>query len=385
MEPEDVRMQPSLPIHHQLIEIWRRLLMVKVSAIDESFFELGGASQSVSGMLKEVKRATGEDISAADFQREPTILGLTRCLLHTSTTNSLFVPIQKGGKRPPFYFFHGDILGAGFYSKRLAALLGADQPFHISPPIELGENELPSVEELAARKRRALQELQPHGPYFLGGFCVGAVVAYEVARQLENAGEDVRIVILIEPEIGDLLARSHRRIVDFLVLGRRTREKVNVFMRGHKRIERLRHVWRSPWPEKKEFVVKNTKKLLRKKIPTSTFDDGAAAEASGTMGKRDWLLSSYHWVLTSYLPKHYRGHVTMLLTNQQSEQAPFIRKQWQQAAPQLRVERTPGDHLSCITTHLKEIADKIRAEINAVKCFATMLMPTLGCQLSLFD
>lgn len=385
MEPGNVRTQPSLPIHHQLIEIWQRLLKVEVSAIDESFFELGGAAQLLSQMLEEVKQATGKSVSAADFRKEPTVLGLTRCLLRSATTNSLFVPIQKGAERPTFYFFHGDILGAGFYSKRLATLLGTDQPFHISPPIELGENELPSVEELAARKRRALQERQPRGPYFLGGFCVGAVVAYEVARQLEKAGEDVRTVVLIEPEIGDVLARSHLRVVDRLAVRRRAREKVNVFMRGLKKIQRLRHVWHSPWPEQKEFAVKNTKKLLRKKSNPPALDHEAQNENSESINDRDWLLSAYHWVLTSYVPKRYRGRVTMLLTNEQFEQTPFILKQWQKAAPQLHVERIPGGHLSCITTHLNEIGEKLRAEINAAKSVAIMLMPTLGWQLSLLD
>jgi thioesterase domain-containing protein len=379
-----MRREAHLPIHHQLVEIWQRVLDVEVTSINEGFFALGGHSQLTPKMLEQVERATGLRIAAADFLRDPTISGLTRILLRQPAPTSLFVSIQKGADRDPFYFFHGDILGAGFYSKRLATLLGNDQPFHISPPIELGENELPRIEELAARKRRALQERQPHGPYFLGGFCVGAVVAYEVARQLEAAGEEVATVLLIEPEIGDMLTRSHLRAVDCLIRHRRAREKVDAFLRGVKTIERLRHVWRSPWSEKKAFAVKNTKKLLPKGFRAPMPDPEPSDEVFETTGKRDWLLAAYHWVLTSYVPKRYHGRVTMLLTDEQFDQTPFNLKQWQKAAPQIRVERIPGSHMSCITTHLDDIARKIRAEINAVRS-VMILMQSVGWPLAMLD
>jgi thioesterase domain-containing protein len=385
MERLNMRKEAHLPIHHQLVQIWQRVLGVEVPFINESFFDLGGHSQSAPRMLEQVERATGVSIAAADFLKHPTISGLTRILLRQPPPTSLFVSVQKGADRDPFYFFHGDILGAGFYSKRLATLLGNDQPFHISPPIELGENELPRIEELAARKRRALQERQPHGPYLLGGFCVGAVVAYEVARQLEAAGEEVATVLLIEPEIGDILTRSHLRAVDCLAIRPRpAREKVNAFLRGVKKIERLRHVWRSPWSEKKSFAVKNTKKLLPKRFRPSISDNEPQDEAVQTAGNRDWLLGAYHWVLTSYVPKRYYGRVTMLLTDEQFDQTPFILKQWQKAAPQIRVERIPGSHMSCITTHLDEISRKIRAEIDAVRSFM-ILMQTVGWPLGMLD
>lgn len=357
---------PSLPIHHQLTDIWKRSLRIEVLSVAESFFDLGGNPRVMQRMLEEVKRSTGEEIDASEFLRDPTIKGLTATLLRKASPKSLFVPIQKGNGGMPFYFFHGDILGAGYYSKRLATLLGDDQPFHVSPPIVLAENELPRVEELAACKRQALQKQQLHGPYLLGGFCVGAVVAYEVARQLEAAGETVGAVLLIEPEIGDVWTRSYLHVVDSLIVRRRrAREKVDAFMRGLTKIERLRHVWRSPWTEKKAFVIKNTKKLLSKKHDARVAEHEPQNEAFEA-GNRDWLLGAYHWILTSYVPKPFEGRVTMLLTDEQFEMTPFILKQWRKVAPQLRVERIPGSHLGCITTHLDDLAQKIRGEINAM-------------------
>jgi thioesterase domain-containing protein len=384
MESGQSREHPFLPLHFQIAEIWQRLLKTKVRSVERNFFDLGGGPSLLPKMLAEVQRVTGKQIQPADFLDEPTIKGLARCICRNARTDSVFVPIQPGSEGAPFYFFHGDILGAGIYSKRLATLLGEKQPVHVSPPLEIGDSKLPRVEDLAARKRKALRKLQPHGPYLLGGFCVGAVIAYEVARQLEAEGEQVSAVLLIEPEIGDVLARSHLRVVNQLALRRRpARDKVQVFVRGMKKIERLRNVWRSPWQEKTAFVINNTKKLLPK-----VRGDGKG-ENTPLDGENDddanWALAAYQWILTSYVPRRYSGRVTMLLTRQQMEEAPFIVKQWRKAASQLRVERIPGNHLSCITTHLEEIAKKIRKEINLVQSWMMMLMPAIGCHLSLLD
>jgi thioesterase domain-containing protein len=202
---------------------------------------------------------------------------------------------------------------------------------------------------------------------------------------LEAAGEEVRTVLLIEPEIGDVLTRSHLRAVDCLTIRPRpAREKVEAFVRGVKTIERLRHVWRSPWSEKKAFAVKNTKKLLPKRFRAPIPDNEPQDEVFETTGNRDWLLDAYHWVLTSYVPKRYHGRVTMLLTDEQFDQTPFILKQWQKAAPQIRVERIPGSHMSCITTHLDDIARKIQAELDAVKS-VMILMQTVSWPLAMLD
>jgi thioesterase domain-containing protein len=100
---------------------------------------------------------------------------------------------------------------------------------------------------------------------------------------------------------------------------------------------------------------------------------------------RDWLISAYHWVLTSYVPKRYRGRVSLFLTDETIEQTPFVPKQWRKAAPQTRIERIPGRHLSCITTHLAAVAEKLRAEIDAVRSLMAMLLPAVGSQLLMLD
>lgn len=381
MGSKSIQAEPALAIHLQLINIWDCLLRTRVADIDQNFFALGGRPVLVAEMLREVEHVTGKKIASATFLKNPTIRHLAQCLVEQVCSDAIFAQVQ-GGNGTPFYFFHGDILGGGFYARRLSTLLGHKQPFHVSPPVELNENDLPRVEELAARKRESLKRLQPRGPYLLGGFCVGAVIAYEVARQLEARGDEVRSVILIEPEIGNRVTRSHQKVVNSIAARKKqAREKVGTFMRGLQKIERLQHVWRAPLREKKEFILKNSRKVLHRSERPAAVIPGTQQHSSGEPMERDWLISAYHWVLTSYIPRRYRGRITLLLTDEHRQQAPFILKQWQKAAPQARVERIPGRHLSCITTHLAAIAEKIRAEMNAAKSFIGMLLPAVTSQL----
>ncbi|HWN94816.1 MAG TPA: thioesterase domain-containing protein [Methylomirabilota bacterium] len=368
MAPAEIHEEPSLAIHFQLISIWERLLHKSVHGIEENFFELGGAAL-LPQMLHEIERLTGKKVALSEVLKEPTIGHLAQCLLADTRSDGLFVCVQRGTGEIPFYYFHGDILGGGFYSRRLTKLLGPERPFYVSAPLELGEDELPSVEELAARKREALQQRQPHGPYLLGGFCVGAVVAYEVARQLAAQGEEVCDVLLIEPEIGNVVTRSHQRVVNRLAARRAgMREKVANFIRGLEKIERLRNVWRAPLREKKEFVLRNGRKILAlaSVAPTKSAGEGED-HARNEMTDRDWQVLAYQWVLNSYIPRRHRGRLTLFLTAQHLEETPFVLRQWKRAAPQTRVVPIPGQHLSCITTHLDVIAAQMRAEIEALK------------------
>jgi thioesterase domain-containing protein len=96
-------------------------------------------------------------------------------------------------------FLHGDFQAGGFYSRALARSLGPDQPSLIVHPHGLVGDAIPeTIEAMAADRLRALQAIRPVGPYVIGGHCNGALVAFEMARQLISRGESVPAVVLIE-------------------------------------------------------------------------------------------------------------------------------------------------------------------------------------------
>ena len=100
------------------------------------------------------------------------------------------VPIQPNGSEPPLFCVHG---GAGtvLHLQPLAQLLGPEQPFYGLQARGLygGAPPLRSVEEMAEHYLDELRTVQPEGPYYISGYCFGAIVAFEIAQRLLREGE----------------------------------------------------------------------------------------------------------------------------------------------------------------------------------------------------
>src|SRR5437660_3850901 len=107
--------------------------------------------------------------------------------------------LNTRGTKRPFFFFHGHWAGNAFFCFPLAQGLGDDQPFYALDPYPLDHlRVLPSLEEMAAGHIRVIRSIQPEGPYLLGGFCNGGLIAYEMARQLDAVGQKVDLLVLID-------------------------------------------------------------------------------------------------------------------------------------------------------------------------------------------
>jgi thioesterase domain-containing protein len=131
----------------------------------------------------------------------PTVEGLAafvRDLVRPSVGLSM-VAIQRSGIRPPIFGLPGVDGGVlGYHT--LARLLGSDQPFYglQSRGLDGLDRPMTRIEDIAAACVREIRELQHGGPYHLVGMCMGGVVAWEIARQLREAGQEVELLALIE-------------------------------------------------------------------------------------------------------------------------------------------------------------------------------------------
>src|SRR5690606_24428080 len=110
------------------------------------------------------------------------------------------IPIQTGNPaRPPFFCIHA---GGGhvLYYHALARHLGEDQPFYAIQALGIDGNHPPinRYEELAAFYIREMRTVQPEGPYYLGGECMGGTITFEIARQLEAAGQKVNLLVMFD-------------------------------------------------------------------------------------------------------------------------------------------------------------------------------------------
>jgi thioesterase domain-containing protein/acyl carrier protein len=196
----DVRVPPRDMFEHVLARIWKDLLRVAEVGVFDRFFENGGDSLSAMRLVNAIERETGLAAPLTALFVDDTIAGLARVLRDgAADLKAPIVNLHHEGTLPPFVFLHGDFTGGGFYSRALAHQLGAERPVLIVHPHGLVDMAIPeTIEAMAADRLRALRELRPRGPYVLGGHCNGALVAFEMARQLLGAGEEVPAVVVIE-------------------------------------------------------------------------------------------------------------------------------------------------------------------------------------------
>ena len=185
----------------QLTRIWQDLLGVESIGLDENYFDLGGDSSLAVHMFARVEQLFHIKLPLATLYDAPTI-GELACILRCeapATGWSPLVAIQSAGSRPPFFCFHG--AGGNVLSYRqLSMHLGSDQPFYglqcqgldgTCPP-------LTRIEDMAALYVKEIRRVQRHGPYFLGGYCMGGTLAFEAAQQLHAAGESIALLALFD-------------------------------------------------------------------------------------------------------------------------------------------------------------------------------------------
>jgi thioesterase domain-containing protein len=149
------------------------------------------------------------------------------------------VPIQPAGSHPPFYCVHG-LGGHVLRFRQLAKALGPNRPFYGLQAWGLdGEHQCDTrVEDMAAHYLTEIRQVQPHGPYFLGGYSFGGAVAYEMARQLQAEGERVAFLALLDAYPDDLTPRG-TLLAAFLRLHRR--EKIAYLARTKRILAKKLH------------------------------------------------------------------------------------------------------------------------------------------------
>ena len=183
-----------------LVRIWEDLLGIRGVGVKDRFFEIGGHSLLAARLVDRIERETGFRLPLTALFADDTIDGLARALRDGAPdAGAPVVEVNGDAAGIPFVFLHGDFQAGGFYSRSLALALGPDQATLIVHPHGLAGDEVPAtIEAMAADRLRAVRAIRPTGPCVIGGHCNGALVAFEMARQLLAVGEKVPAVILIE-------------------------------------------------------------------------------------------------------------------------------------------------------------------------------------------
>lgn len=200
------KIAPRNELELKLTSIFGEVLGVEHVGIHDNFFELGGSSLLAMRLFTQIEKTFGKTLPPATLFQAPTVEQLALLLgeEELSTSWESLVEIQKGGSKPPFFCIaaaDGSILRY----RELAQHLGSEQPVYGLQPQGIdGKQTFHSrIEDMAAHYIEEIRTFQPEGPYFLGGFCGGGIVAFEMAQQLHAQGQKVALLALLDAYIDE--------------------------------------------------------------------------------------------------------------------------------------------------------------------------------------
>ena len=301
---------PSNPTQALLLRIWEEVLGRPVASPRDNFFDLGGTSLQIVRMLARVESLLQWRPPMSLLFSEATVAGLENAFRRRleEVGEEPLQCVQVGEAGLPWFFLHGDVFGAGIYCRLLARLLGEGCGFYaIHPHGTAGQPVPATVEAMATEHRRLIQGIRPQGPYLLGGFCNSAVVAFEVARQLEASGECVALLALVAP--ASLQERPG-----------------------------------APPPAEEP-------------------EDGAL----DLMKRLDRSLLRAAQAVQAYGPAPIRARTVILAPEGEREALKAALPRWRRVLEQPRVRWVPGGHLTFMTRHAEALAEALREEAGLAR------------------
>ncbi len=187
------------PQERILCALFAEALGLDAVGIDDDFFALGGYSLLATKLLSRVRSALGVDWGIRILFEHPTVAGLSGQLAAGSTPDALDVllPLRSGGGAAPLFCVH-PAAGISWVYSGLLRHLDAAHPVYGLQARGLRGASPSSVEEIAEDYLEQLKSVQPAGPYHLLGWSFGAVVAHAMAVRLEELGEEVALLALLD-------------------------------------------------------------------------------------------------------------------------------------------------------------------------------------------
>lgn len=336
--------EPVTETERVVAQVWASELGIGQVGSTDSFRALGGDSITALRIVLRIRDVTGVEVPIGDM--------LTGTVASTALAvesggqdgASVLVPLRTAGRRSPYYIVHP--LGGGVFGyQALADALPPDQPFfglqamHIAgvpgtPPT--------SIEEMARHYLVEIRAVQPEGPYHLAGWCMGGAIAYEMARQVQQGGDEVASLLLMSSSIEDPVPEEYADDPVAVLLGT-FGDKLPVTARELRALEPGQRLAR-------------TMSLAR---------DALARPDIGTEEELDLLVRTYQRhakALLDYRDQRrlpYRGDVALIRA--QEDSYPEGDLGWGvRVAGRVIVTRTPGTHHSMLSgTNAGSLAERL--------------------------
>jgi hypothetical protein len=357
-------------------------------------------NDKVPNASEEVRRALLEKYLRGDIPGVALTAGVSA--LHTEAEmagrRERAVVVQAGkGSRRPFFFLHGDWNGSAFFCFPLARELGPEQPFYSLEPYQFDSLRVaPTLETMAAAHVESMRAIQPEGPYLLGGWCNGGLVAYEMARQLHAAGQTVDLLVLMDAmylgyrarrilirkvinRLGDLMGLGPDKQLDWFLRLLYVCKPLSLMRYPRHLYNRLRYARRARSQDSARLSIGELIGLARRKAVGSIkglarmFGPGrwrAALFPTAEALRQDYL-GIIEWVDMCYVPPDlYPGKITFFWPRESpwhTVSAGWRKVVKAKGAQEVEAYVVPGRQETWRTEHLHELAEHLRMCLGKVQ------------------
>jgi amino acid adenylation domain-containing protein len=330
---EDIRMYvaPATPTEEELSQVWRKVLGLDRVSTKANFFHVGGHSLAAARLMASIEQQFSKKLPLATLFQNPTIAQLSRVLEGAATKPSGLIALQTGGSQAPFFCVH-PVGGTVFCYTELARQLGPNQPFYAlqSPGLNADEALLPSIAAMAAEYVTLMRSVQKEGPYRLGGWSMGGVIAFEMARQLEEQGISVESVTMIDSSVSSRNSSGRTPEVDEGQLLAHFAADLGLRL---DRIQLAKYMQNG-----NEAVVKMIEEAKQRSILSADFDSVLPQRLFD-------IFKNNFRAAVEYVPQPYRGRLVYFEAQEHPARRISMTRLWKKFAPGgLEVYGVPGDH-----------------------------------------
>lgn len=340
-----------------LLDVFREVLGAPAYGVDDDFFEFGGHSLQAVRLVSRIEAECCAQVTMKALFEAPTPRALAARIIDADRPSTALTKIQDGTKAVPLFFLCGDLSGSGAYVRRLARALDPALTVYVLPPHGTnGTALLDTPQAMAADYAALIRAARTHGPYLIGGYCNGGIVAYEVARLLREEGHEVGPVVLIASGGFNSGFRRLESVVRWA--GRLARWSTATERQWFRRLRRRALDLRALRGAAPDVWLRYAWAQLRGLVR----HDAPAAPAPATLpADIDARLDAYLQIMEGYVPQPYDGPVHLFWGNEDRPSvASDATRGWGAVARSLAVHAVPGDHTTVVTRSSDAIAGMMR-------------------------
>lgn len=360
---------PLNAFERELAQVWEDILGVSPVSGHENFFDLGGHSLLAVRMFARLEDVFGIKLPIALLFRAPTVEQLAALITREQPDHGpdALVTIQRGGAKAPLFLVHA--LGGGVMGfAPLARYLGPEQPVYgLQPDVEEPSTD---IVKMAADYIDAMRTVQPAGPYYLSGHSAGGLIAFEMAQQLRQQGEQIGLLGVFDTHV----SAPGQRPNEFLTAQFAWRLLCDMpgYLSAYltqrttsDRIESLRTLLRVVAGELARPLRRSHDSQLRG-IRALLFDARMKRRAAQLPPQFSKVVHAHSQAVRSYTPQHYPGHVTIFrAASQELFNSHFRDLGWGRLADSVSVYRIPGAHGTLIAEpHVRILAKRLSAALH---------------------